>query len=219
MLKKYILPYLLLIFYKLIVWSWQKRIYETPEWLKDMKSRNPVILAHWHGDEIALMHLIPRYHISTMTSTSKDGQLVDFIIRRLGGKTSKGSSTRGGVQALKGLVRLCKKGYPSSMAVDGPKGPIYKAKSGVFELSRLTGAKIYPIGVYSQKSYIFNKSWNQTFLPMPFSQIKIFLGSPLPAIKRGQDPRSDDLKKQLENSLFEVRQKALRSSIDKFVKC
>ena len=215
----YILPFLIFVFYKLLTWSWRKKIHEPPELLEDIKNRKPVIFAHWHGDELALLHLVFHYKVSTMTSTSKDGRLADFIIRRLGGQTSKGSSTRGGVRALKGLVRLCQKGYPSSMAVDGPKGPIYQVKSGVFELSRLTGARIYPTGVYSQRSYTFKKSWNQTFLPMPFSKVRIFFGPPIPAIEKGQNPRQDDLKKLLKTALFDVRQRASNFIVETSIEC
>lgn len=211
--------FIILIFYRLLAWSWRKKVYESPELLEDLKNRRPLILAHWHGDELALMHLVTRYRLSTMTSTSQDGQLADFVIQSLGGKTSKGSSTRGGVRALKGLVRLCKGGYPSSMAVDAPKGPIHQVKPGVFELSRLTGARIYPTGVYSQKPYVFKKSWAQEFLPLPFSRVCVFFGSPLPAIKKGQNPREEILKKRLETSLFDVRKKALNFIVQGCSKC
>lgn len=115
-----------------------------------------------------------------MTSTSKDGQLIDYVIRKFGGATSKGSSTRGAVGALKGLVRLMKKDeYNSSMAVDGPKGPIYKVKPGVFELSKLTKAVIVPVGVASHPHLSFEKSWNKARLPKPFAKIHVFFSRPL----------------------------------------
>ena len=71
------------------------------------KNQNPLIFAHWHGDELCVLPLVPKYRIATMTSTSKDGALIDFAVRQFRGATSRGSSTRGGAGALKGLVRLC----------------------------------------------------------------------------------------------------------------
>lgn len=114
-----------------------------------------------------------------MTSTSKDGQLIDFVIQKFGGKTSKGSSTRGAVGALKGLIRLMKSGSNSSMAVDGPKGPIYKVKPGVFELAKLTQATLVPVGIASEPHFIFNKSWNKARLPKPFARIVVVFSKPL----------------------------------------
>ncbi len=110
-------------FYRLLFSSWRVHFIEHPEAAQLVATRQPVLLAHWHGDELALIHLVKRLHLATMTSTSKDGQLVDYVIRKLGGYTSRGSSTRGAVGALKGLVRLCREGHPTSMAVERPRGP------------------------------------------------------------------------------------------------
>ncbi|MCC7404304.1 MAG: DUF374 domain-containing protein [Bdellovibrionales bacterium] len=143
-----------------------------------------------------------------MTSTSPDGQLIDYVIRRLGGATSKGSSTRGAVQALKGLVRLGRLGHPISMAVDGPRGPIYQVKSGVFELSRLLDAPIFPVGVATTRRLLFKKSWNQTYLPKPFARVVIVFAEPLLPVSRDQDPRSDDLAKRLANAIAGAQRQA-----------
>lgn len=69
--------------------------------------------------------------------------------------------------------------YNSSMAVDGPKGPIYKVKPGVFELSKLTKAVIVPVGVASHPHLSFEKSWNKARLPKPFAKIHVFFSRPL----------------------------------------
>ena len=110
-----------------------------------------------------------------MTSTSVDGQLIDYVIRKLGGATAKGSSTRGGSNALRGLVSagLMEEGYRASMAVDGPKGPIYQVKPGVFELSKLAGAWIAPLGVANSSQFVFQKSWNKARLPKPFRSVVV----------------------------------------------
>lgn len=170
----------------------------------------PVIFAHWHGDELAIIPLVKTYSIATMTSTSKDGQLVDSVIRRLGGKTSRGSSTRGAVSALKGLIRLMKKeGCNASMAVDGPKGPIHQVKTGVFELSKLTEAPIVPTGVACSHSFIFEKSWNKAVLPKPFSRVVVYFGPTLAPPKKGEDVRDPKRPTTLAEQLFAARRHAV----------
>ena len=148
--------------------------WEDPE-MKDQS----LIFAHWHRDELAILPFVKSLHIATMTSTSKDGQLIDFVLQKFGGATSKGSSTRGGIGALKGLIRLTRNGWNSSMAVDGPKGPIFKVKPGVFELAKLTKAHIIPIGVASHPHFVFEKSWNKARLPKPFAKIFVYFSRPL----------------------------------------
>jgi lysophospholipid acyltransferase (LPLAT)-like uncharacterized protein len=181
---------------------------------KAMAEKNPFLMAHWHGDEIALLHLTARYQIATMTSQSKDGQMMDVILRLLGAKTTFGSSTRGGVGGLKGLIRLVRGGSNCSFAVDGPKGPIYKAKPGVFELSRMLHCPIYVSGVSVDRAIHFPKSWNKTYFPKPFAKIVIEWQGPLPAVTKDQDPRDVALATQLESMLHSAKQQALKVIAD-----
>ena len=214
MIRQYLLSRLAWLFYRALSWTWRIHLIEDPDLVRRRQAREPALLAHWHGDELALLHLVSHFNLATMTSTSKDGQIIDLVIHRLGGVTSKGSSTRGAVQALKGLVRLGKSGHPISMAVDGPKGPIYKVKSGVFELSRLLGAPIFPIGVICPKRHLFSKSWNQTYLPMPFSKVIIVFDSPLEPVTKRQDPRSQELADKLAEALAGARRQASKFIAD-----
>lgn len=181
-----------------------------PDSLKEaLKSSSPVVLAHWHGDELALLSVVKRYKIATIASQSKDGELMAKVLGWLGAKTSRGSSSRGAVQGLKGLIRLVKEGANCSFAVDGPRGPIYKVKPGVFELSRIINAPIYAAGVHCDRAIHFPKSWNKTFLPKPFAKITITWLGPLEAVSREADPRNPDLALELEQLLNQARQQAL----------
>lgn len=128
-------------------------------------------MAHWHGDELFLVSLLSRYRIATMASISNDGSMMNIVIRLLGGKTSRGSSSRGAVAALKGLFRLVKQGYNCSFAVDGPRGPIYKVKPGVFEVCKVLKLSLFAGGVTCNSRWDFPKSWNKTFLPKPFARV------------------------------------------------
>ena len=70
MFRKYFLPYLVWWFYRLLSGSWKKSVVEHPLVTKARKNHQPVILAHWHGDELALLPLVKHYQLATMTSTS-----------------------------------------------------------------------------------------------------------------------------------------------------
>ncbi len=214
MFRKYILPIIVFVFYRTLSWTWRVRLIEPDSLLSDLKERKPFVLSHWHGDELVLLSIITRYRLATIASTSKDGELMATILKWLGVKLSRGSSTRGGVQALKGLLRLVKEGYNCSFAVDGPKGPIYKVKPGVFELSRTISAPIYAAGVYCDRAIHFPKSWNKTYLPKPFAKIVIVWVGPLPAVPREVDPRNPDLALELEGLLDHARQQATKFIAD-----
>ena len=188
--------------------SWRMQIHESPELLRDMKENRMAVLAHWHGDELGILCLIKRYKAVAMTSTSKDGEIINGFLNLIGVKTSRGSSTRGGVSALKGILRLAKEGFRPSFAVDGPKGPYHKVKPGVLEVAKVLSCPIHPVGVYCSSSFVFKKSWNKSYLPLPFAKIVVLWGPPLPFISRATSLRDSDLPVQLEIALLDAGQKA-----------
>lgn len=214
MFRRYILPIIVFVFYRTLSWTWRVRVIE-PDSLKNaLTSKQGVVLAHWHGDELALLSVVKRYRIATIASQSKDGELMAKVLQWLGAKTSRGSSTRGGVQALKGLLRLVKDGGNCSFAVDGPKGPIYKVKPGVFELSRMIRGPVYAAGVATDRAIHFPKSWNKTYLPKPFAKVIIYWAGPMKPLEKDVDPRNPDLALELESLLQQARLQAVKFIAD-----
>lgn len=208
MFRRYVLPWLVFFTYRLWTWTWRVRCVEPEGLTRAKQTGQPLIFAHWHGDELCIVPLVTAYRIATMTSTSKDGQLIDFVIRRLGGATSRGSSTRGGIGALKGLVRLLRDGYRASMAVDGPKGPLHKVKPGVFELSRLAEASIVPVGTSVDRAIVFHKSWNKAKLPKPFAKVVVHFLEPWAPVGREDDIKGSGLALRLESEIANACQRA-----------
>lgn len=169
-----LLGWAILIAYRLLAWTWRKTVIAHAS--VTAAHGRAIIFAHWHGDELAIAHLARAWRIATMTSTSRDGQLMDFVVRGLGGVTARGSSSRGAVGALKGLVRLCRGGHNASMAVDGPRGPYHQVKPGVFQLARLTSGVVTPVGVAASAGYVFARSWNRAHIPYPFARVVVYFG-------------------------------------------
>ncbi|MEK6555410.1 MAG: hypothetical protein AABZ31_09230, partial [Bdellovibrionota bacterium] len=75
------------------------------------------------------------------------------------------------------------------MAVDGPRGPYHKVKPGVFELSKLCGAYVVPVGATCSSAIHFKKSWNKAFLPLPFSKVRVYFGAPIAPLTKDQDAK------------------------------
>ncbi len=215
MIKKYVLGLVVFLFYLSLSKTWRIDIEEPDDMKILLEKKKPILLSHWHGDELLLISLVKRYRIATITSLSKDGSLMDFVLKLLGAKTSRGSSSKGGVQALKGLIKLGQLGYNCSFAVDGPKGPIYQVKPGVFELSKILslsgGGAIFAAGVNVDRAWRFPKSWNKTYLPKPFAKIKVVWVYALPGLQKTDDPKSKQMKETLEVSLHHAKELSLRN--------
>lgn len=209
--RKYILGFIVWLFFKSLSATWRVTIDEPESMKNSIKNREPLVFAHWHGDEVALIYMVGRYRIATITSTSKDGEMMNTVIHLLGGTTTRGSSTRGAINALKGLVRIVKdQKRNSSFAVDGPKGPIHQVKPGVFEVSRLISGPIYSVGVSCSRKWVFEKAWNKAYLPKPFARIHMQWVGPLGPITKDQDPRSPELAQQLADALRNAQTLALK---------
>jgi lysophospholipid acyltransferase (LPLAT)-like uncharacterized protein len=122
---------------------------------------------------------------AVLISRSFDGELIARTIERLGFLTARGSSTRAGGSGLLALAKELERGHGAVFTADGPRGPLYKVKSGAVKLAQLTG---YPIGIFyahPQKSWLL-RSWDRFMIPKPFSRVAISWGRDVEA------PQIDD---------------------------
>lgn len=212
-----VLGFIVWLFYRSLLATWRIRIIEPDAMKACLAKRSPVVLAHWHGDEIPLIALTKRYRIATITSTSKDGEMMNTVLHLLGAETVRGSSTRGAVNALKGLIRLAREGFNTSFAVDGPKGPIHVVKPGVFEVSRLissSGGHIFAAGLACDRKWTFEKAWNKAYLPKPFAKIVVQWVGPFGPLSKEEDPRSLAPAQELTDALRNASALALKTLRD-----
>ncbi|MFV0389580.1 MAG: lysophospholipid acyltransferase family protein [Pyrinomonadaceae bacterium] len=142
-------------------------------------SRNPVTInAFWH-DRIFLTTYYWRTHrTSVIISNSFDGEYIARTAQRFGYGVIRGSSTRGGSQALKKMVNYLEKGESMTLTVDGPRGPRHKVKSGAVVLAMKTGFPIIPVVVEPQ-SFWKLKTWDEMQIPKPFTTACVYIGAPL----------------------------------------
>lgn len=135
-----------------------------------------LIYACFHQDDLTCLPYFGGQNITILISQSKDGQILATASEYLGYKTVRGSSHRGGVAGLLAGMRKVQEGYSMTIAVDGPKGPIYKVKEGITAVSDKSQRPIVPVRGFPVKKKVFEKSWNKATLPMPFTKIKLKIG-------------------------------------------
>lgn len=207
-MKNRLIGFVLFLIYRALWLTWRIRIHESENFKRTRQANAPMIYSHWHGHIPGVLFLLKPYHAAPIISTSKDGDFVDTMAKLLGAKTTRGSTTRGGASALKGMLRLAKEGWRPAIAIDGPKGPRHEAKPGVFEISRVTGAPIFPLICAADRAWVFHKAWDKTILPKPFARLQIVWGDPVPAVGRDQDGRNPDLARALEAAMQRTEQQA-----------
>jgi len=141
--------------------------------------KRPFVCACHHGTMLFPVYYCRRYPGVIMVSRSWDGELIDRCIRRWGFDTTRGSSSRGGKEALTLQIEMAKeKAYNAGIAVDAPRGPAREVKMGVVVLGRETGFPILPLVSWSTRQIQFN-SWDRMIVPLPFSTIVMAWGTPV----------------------------------------
>ncbi len=137
----------------------------------------PVIFVFWHGQLLSLVHYHRKEGIVVLVSDHSDGEYIARIIRLHGFGLARGSSTRGGVKGLKGILRAARDGRDMAFTPDGPKGPRQEFKRGAIVAAQLTGLPLIPVAVGADRAWYVN-SWDRFMIPKPFSSLRIRYGKP-----------------------------------------
>ncbi|MCO4753435.1 MAG: lysophospholipid acyltransferase family protein [Bacteriovoracaceae bacterium] len=140
------------------------------------ENKEQFLLGFFHQDELCLLPFFQKSKMAVLISLSKDGEIMKGLSENLGFETVRGSSSKGAARGLLAAIKKVKEGFHFAIAVDGPRGPIYKVKEGLPAISRKTQVPILPARAYPSKAKIFERSWNKAKLPIPFSTIEIRFG-------------------------------------------
>jgi len=165
-------------------------------------------VAHWHGDELALVSRFGNLGLTILVSHSKDGEIMARATRALGYRVTRGSSTRGAVGGLLALIKAVRDGHNVVLAVDGPKGPRGVCKPGIVRVVQKAGVPLFPVGVASTRRFVFKKTWNQVYLPLPFSRQVIFIDKPIYFPKKASAEEMDHHCRRVEEGLRAAHKKA-----------
>lgn len=171
-----------------------------------LSSGRPVVGAFLHGHLFMLMAFISRPGSGrwlSMASSSRDGNVVAEIERRLGFEVIRGSSGNEGLQAILDMIRRVKQGNQlnACLAVDGSRGPAGIVQMGVLSLAQHTDGLLLPVAAAARPAKHFSKSWDRAVFPLPFSRVDIVFGEPQEVPRRLPAAQVEDLRLALEKRL------------------
>lgn len=146
---------------------------------RKLSKYNNFLISAWHQDLMANFTVNYKRNFCSMASRSKDGDIGAWVGKRWGYVVTRGSSSRGGKEAMSEMIHALKKGHPGALTVDGPRGPRYVVKWGIIEMAKHTQAPIIPVSSYASSMWVFHKSWDKFRLPKPFSKVYIRYGEPI----------------------------------------
>jgi lysophospholipid acyltransferase (LPLAT)-like uncharacterized protein len=136
------------------------------------------ILVLWHSDMMPCLRAFAGRNMRVLISQSQDGDFGTAAATQLGYRVLRGSSSRGGITALKRLARDLKgEGGWVALVADGPRGPRGVCKPGAAWLSKTCGLPV--VGVTAGAPHgITLGGWARVRVPLPFARIDLRLSTP-----------------------------------------
>jgi hypothetical protein len=135
-----------------------------------LDGREIALVAFWHGKMLPVWYRFRRGRRVALISASGDGEiLANYLHRSLGYSVIRGSSSRGGKEALEALVSAL--GSQTCLITpDGPQGPPRQAKAGVLVASARSGRPVLLVGWRATRSW-HARSWDSMEVPYPFARL------------------------------------------------
>jgi len=164
----------------------------------------PAIYVFWHRCLLPIAWFARGRGFGVLVSHHFDGEIVSQTAERLGYRLFRGSSTRGGRDALEQMTEALAMGQPLALTVDGPRGPRFQAKGGAVQLARATGAPIYGLHVSPKRAWT-TKSWDGFQVPRPWTSVRGTWFGPL-TVRRDAGPEEMERKRmEMEDALNRLR--------------
>lgn len=135
------------------------------------------IYLFWHSKMLIGWRLFRGKNFNTIISRSKDGEILSAILERWSYKISRGSSSKGGKEALDELVVDADQRHYAALTPDGPRGPALEVKNGALSLAYKTKLPLIPVRINYSSKKILSRSWDKFEIPLPFSLCEVTIGS------------------------------------------
>lgn len=135
-----------------------------PAYLNDGKRR---IYIFWHEYIQFFVYLRKHCHLTMLLSKHSDADVLEELAHLLGFDCVRGSTNRGGLQALREMMRKERRQhFHLTITPDGPRGPRRTLAPGCVYLASKLQIPIVAMGVGYDKPVRFN-SWDKFAIPRP----------------------------------------------------
>lgn len=200
-----ITQWLLYRFIRLYSLSYRLEVQNENEWLDSYLHENgSILLCAHHQQFFPAIRYFQKYRDfkpGLMISQSKDGELISAVANRTGWATVRGSSSKGGIEALRGMIEHLGKYRLAAHVIDGPRGPFGEVKPGAIRLAHATESVIVPFYTTADRAW-YAKSWDRFLLPKPFSKVILRFGKKVKLKPVESSEEFEQHRLQLENAMF-----------------
>lgn len=132
----------------------------------------------WHDELVFPLFMAKPHHMSALVSKHQDGSYLSESMHLLNVEPYRGSSSRGGAQAVRQLFDVAQTQH-ITITPDGPRGPRHVLKEGIVFLASRTGLPVVPVAYGCRRGFRIQGSWTDMLIPLPFTTVYGILGEPI----------------------------------------
>ena len=204
LLYHYLFPYGGLFLVRLLSATFRVKILDPENEREILDKRGQLIYASWHQRFFpGITFFSTRKPIAIIISQSRDGEMAARAVDILGWHPVRGSSTRGGKEALEKIKSLAQASYKVGHIVDGPQGPFGKVKPGLIRIAQFADLPILPTITSAEHRWVFN-SWDRFMVPKPFSRVIIRFGQAIEVPKELDESGFNAVQEKVEKRLKDL---------------
>lgn len=159
---------------RLLARTWRVERHHHERYLETV---GPRIIFLWHETLLPLLLLHRDQGVTVVVSRARDGRYLSGAARRLGYHAIEGSSRRGQVPAMRGLLEALTAGRTVAVTPDGPVGPRRELKRGPVEAAQRAGARIQVATAVARRAWRL-RSWDRFMVPKPGSTVRLAYSTP-----------------------------------------
>ncbi|MBR5416122.1 MAG: lysophospholipid acyltransferase family protein [Thermoguttaceae bacterium] len=137
--------------------------------LPDCRRRRLYIF--WH--EYITFYLYQRHHcrLAMMLSKHRDADVLEKIARLTGFGAVRGSTRRGGAEAILGMIKQQERDWHLTITPDGPRGPRRKMAPGSVYIASQLQIPIIAVGIGYDRPWRLS-TWDRFAIPRPGSRAR-----------------------------------------------
>ncbi len=173
------------------------------------EGRENVIYVFWHQRLLPFAVTHRGLGVRALISAHGDGEMLARVAEALGHRAIRGSSTRGWMGAVRGLLEETGKGCDFVITPDGPRGPRHVFQLGAAYFASRSGLVVIPASASYRRSWSL-PTWDGFVLPRPFTRALILAGSPMEVPPGLDGERLEAWRARLEAELRRVTEEADR---------
>jgi lysophospholipid acyltransferase (LPLAT)-like uncharacterized protein len=160
------------------------------------------IYAIWHENILLPLYQFSRANVWVILSRHSDGELLNEVGRHLGLKAVRGSTNRGGVEAIRQMLRIAQ-GAHMAITPDGPRGPRRRIQPGLVYLAARTSLSLVPTAFAYHRPWRL-RSWDRFAIPKPGSLGTCVTGIPIQVPETADRQQLEYYRRFLEERMHEV---------------